>query len=190
MDRHAGCAELRTRARWTRDSAHEEELAELRGAPAVVFLPHPPVPHEKANVACGLPQVGTCPDRPDCAGTPLPQQGFTRLCIYKAGEASCPSHDYAVGFVAYRSTDDTRSCSPCTGTVTGSCGTEWNLSNKNDCSETAGHDTRVNTCKGISGSSYIDLKNLGPKDLSCVASGGEPMGTVTLAEPITFCCNK
>jgi hypothetical protein len=143
---------------------------------------------EKSNVACGLPQNAACNERPDCTATPLPQQGFTRLCIHKAGEASCPSHDYAVRFVAHRAIDDTRDCT-CTGTVTGTCGTSFNFSNNSNCI-TGGTTVALDECVAIPTSQLIDLKGLGPKDVTCTANASPPTGTVTLTEPVTFCCNK
>lgn len=146
---------------------------------------------EKTNVACGLAQVASCAERPDCAAAPSPSEGFTRLCIHKEGDELCPSHDYAARFVAYRTVQDERGCTPCEGAPTGQCGNTFALSVSPMCSPGLDVDAGAfNTCISYGAITNLNLNGLGPINVKCPTTGSGPTGGVSLADPVTFCCNK
>jgi hypothetical protein len=143
------------------------------------------------DVICGLPQLAVCTGRADCAVSPVPDAPFTRLCIHKPGNESCPSADYAKRFVVYTSVNDARDCSACTGTtIDGGCGKNWGTGATCDTTNPPVAHT-IRTCVDPSTEGYVvNLAAMGPKDIGCVATGGEPIGTVTNEDAVTICCNK
>jgi len=148
---------------------------------------------QKANIACGLPQRGTCESRTDCTAAPLPAAPFTRLCIHKTGDESCPSADYANRFVVFTDVSDDRSCDACTGTTAnGSCGSAWGKSNAAACMNgPAPTDLAANACVGHSGIGMrVNIAAMAPTGITCTPTGGAPIGTATSTAPVTFCCNK
>jgi hypothetical protein len=149
--------------------------------------------YEKMNVACGLPQNATCENRADCVATPIPEAPFSRLCISQVGEHQCPSADYSVGFVVYKSKTDDRGCTACTGTPTGSCGTKYGFaSGPIECSTptTAPATNNADGTCASNGNSYVNLRALAPTNLTCTPTGGTASGTIKSIDPVTFCCNK
>ncbi len=149
---------------------------------------------DKAQVACGLPQVAACDGRADCVATPVPAAPFTRLCIHKDGDAPCPSADYANRIVAYKQVDDTRDCSPCEGTPAGgACGSRWGISaNDGQCAAGIPPTTNaVDACVSNPGiGARVNVGALLPTGITCTTTGGAPTGAVTATEPVTFCCNR
>ena len=143
----------------------------------------------RSTIACGLAQKASCDGRPDCTASPSPEGGFTRLCIHREGEQSCPSLDYSVRLIAYRGTVDGRECTPCTGTPTGTCGSSVKFSSNTGCSIEIGDAGKTGACLPTTGPG-IDLRALAASNLGCTPSGGTPTGDVTASDPITFCCNK
>jgi len=145
----------------------------------------------RVDVICGLPQLAVCTGRADCAVSPVPDAPFTRLCIHKPGNESCPSADYAKRFVVYTSVNDARDCSACTGTtIDGGCGKNWGTGATCDTTNPPVAHT-IRTCVDPSTEGYVvNLAAMGPKDIGCVATGGEPIGTVTNEDAVTICCNK
>jgi hypothetical protein len=139
----------------------------------------------KAAIACQLPQFASCAERADCVATPIPAAPYTRLCIHRVGEQSCPSLDYAVRFVEYLSFTEGRTCT-CTGTVAGSCANAPVYYSNGDCTGTAQPGGECGP-----GANSVSLAQMGPTNLSCVnvlTLGGA--GGVTLKDPVTFCCNR
>lgn len=154
-------------------------------------LPEPTF--EKANIACGLPQRGTCESRADCTATPLPAAPFTRLCIHKPGDESCPSADYANRVVVYTEVTDGRRCDACTGTTAnGTCGTAWGKSTLAVCQNgPPPTEYAANACVPHSGVGMrVNVAAMAPTGITCTAAGGAAVGTATSATPVTFCCNK
>jgi hypothetical protein len=146
------------------------------------------------DVACGLPQKAACDGRDDCVASPLPDAPFTRLCIHKDGDESCPSEDYAKRFVAYKQVADTRDCTTCTGTPTGgACGSRYGFTGQSiDCGVVLAPTTHdVNTCYPNPGiDANLNAGALSPTGITCAPSGGEPTGAATSDEPVTYCCNR
>ena len=149
----------------------------------------------KADVACGLPQLGVCEGRSDCTAAPLPEAPFTRVCIHKEGEVACPSADYAHRFVAYKKLVDERGCAACEGTPTGgTCGTKWGRgTNVLSCDVAIAPTTYdANACITNPGNNaLIDIRAMAPTSISCnLTAGGAPTGQAASEEPVTFCCSK
>ena len=145
----------------------------------------PPVEFDTVEVACGLAQVAACEKRLDCIKTPSPSAPFGRLCIYTAGEVSCPSEDYSVRFVGHRTVVDDRDCEACTGTSTGTCDPLGVRAANADCSNVM-NTLEAGACKDSPAG--IDVRGVGPFDAGCQGSS-VPRGGVSSADPITFCCN-
>ena len=140
----------------------------------------PAVAFDAATVACGLPQVATCESRPDCAAVPAAGAQYTRLCVHKPGDVSCPSADYGVRFVSYHAVDDQRGCSDCSGAATGTC--DVVLTNTPGC--VGGAVIAPDACVPYKayGRSY-------PNYSTCAGTSAGN-GAVADADPETFCCNK
>lgn len=139
-----------------------------------------------ADIACGLPQNAVCSQRADCVATPLPDAPFTRLCIHKSGVESCPSLDYAVRFVGYKSTTDERACTCSGNPAGGACGTALAFAKSTNC-PLGGVAGDFTTCS-VAGS--VAIGGLAPSGITCAAGTPASTGTVKDAEPVTFCCNK
>jgi hypothetical protein len=154
----------------------------------------PPPTFSKVELACGLAQPTACGPRADCVTTPAPAAPFTRLCIHKDGNVSCPAQDYSVRFLAYKKITDNRTCTACTATATGgSCGTAWgNQGTMAGClSPVPPNDKVLGTCYPYPGAgTLVDIGATGPFNVMCPRTGGEPSGTADDGEPVTFCCNQ
>lgn len=148
----------------------------------------------KVDVACGLSEVTQCAGRPECIATPAPAQPYGRLCIHKEGEHSCPSADYSVKLVAYKKVADSRACTTCTATPSGTgCATgQWvHRVSMKDCGDTLGVGTKydANTCNTYSGAgTIVDITAWKPGAATCPVQGGAPSGTASSIEPVTLCC--
>jgi len=152
----------------------------MTGAPAPTF--------ERSAVACGLPQFATCTSRPDCVAAPIPDPPFRRLCIFKAGDESCPSLDYPARFVTNQEVVDDRGCAGCTGTPSGaSCGAAiTSFAPLFNC-QGGGTAGNLSTC-APAGS--LGLAGLGPSGGACPAGVPQTTGAVTARGPVTFCCTR
>jgi hypothetical protein len=146
---------------------------------------------DKENVACGLPQHAVCTMKAECVATPIPEQPFTRLCIHKAGDESCPSLDYTARFVAHTSTLDERTCT-CAGNPSGgACGDTVQGFKLAGCSATgAGEIPFSGVC--FSGAvNHVNVAKLAPTGtITCTGTIAGSAGTVKDTDPVTFCCNK
>jgi hypothetical protein len=144
----------------------------------------------KEHVACGLPQYAACTGNASCVASPTPDQPYTRLCIHKDGEESCPSLDYKERFVTYKTLTDDRACS-CTGSpVGGACGTAIDNYKGTGCAGgTPLPSTTSNCMSGGVSSSLLDGVTV--SGVTCGAgSMSGATGTVKEVDAITFCCNK
>jgi hypothetical protein len=152
----------------------------------------PPPVFGTVQSACGLPQAMACGDRADCTTTPVPGAPYTRVCIFKDGDVSCPSGDYAQRFVAHKAFDEKRACSACSATPTGgTCGTQWGESgNQLQCASQAPFDKMVGTCYPHTAGKLVNIGAMGPSPGTCTPTGGAPTGTATSIDPVTFCCNR
>lgn len=154
----------------------------------------PPAAFAKAGFACGLPQVASCAGRPECTATPLPAAPFTRLCLHKDGDASCPSADYAARFVAYRTFKEGRDCTACVGTASGNCGTTSVAGASAGCLGTQVGMPTNGVCQNGAGVGSISISTSGPitASLSCTTTtASQPSaGVATSEDAVTFCCNK
>jgi hypothetical protein len=148
---------------------------------------------DKVQVACGLPQAAACEGRSDCVATPAAPAAFTRLCIHKDGDESCPSADYPNRTVAFKRVDDGRACSACSGvTAGGACGTMFGYSaNLLSCGTVAPtNNVAANTCMANPGSKIVNLSGIAPTGIACTPTGGQPSGAAASADTVTFCCNR
>lgn len=134
-----------------------------------------------------------CPDGETCA--PVPPEGFV-LCLSVAGEGyECPP-EYPDALLVFDSVADSRGCSPCS------------------CSEPAGADCAAlvsvfsdGACGALLGTYLLANEEPGCHDLpsgsalgsksasfvvdepgTCVPSGGDAVGELHPAGPVTFCC--
>ena len=156
----------------------------------------PPPTFGRATVSCGLPQVAACADRSDCVATPLPDQPFSRLCIHATGDLSCPNQDYAAKILSYASTKEQRSCADCssTGVITVTCGTTFTAASScpNDMPVSTGAPlpASISSCLTAPASPVLDLVGLAPTRSCAPKTPAKPLGTMTLDQPVTFCCNR
>ena len=150
----------------------------------------PPPVFDKTQMVCGLAAPAACSGRPECTSAPAPDGPVSRMCIYKEGESACPSHDYAVRFVAHRGTTDDRDCTPCgKGTAKGTCGNTITSWTGGECS---GTEVPMTTGTCSEDLRYVDLKGTDAVTSTCEpeAGGNQPTGGLALKDPVTFCCNQ
>jgi hypothetical protein len=141
-----------------------------------------------------------CPDRSDyCAPTSEPPpEGFSQ-CVYQGGDHACPP-GYPNKHVFYKDAADLRTCSDCScGPPKGGvCTMALSLFQGAGCS---GADlVSMNIVSSMSSSCFPNaaMMPLQSKEADepgytpgfCEASGGEPVGSVELLEPATFCCQE
>jgi hypothetical protein len=133
-------------------------------------------------VSCGQNEV--------CARGPT---ATFNLCVYQSGDVACPPGPYANKQVFFQHVDDTRSCSNCAcGSPQVDCsGGTVSLSPNSNCS--AGIQSSVPASCGVDGilasdPVYVQLVTPPTPMGSCPASGGQPTGTATPAQPVTVCC--
>lgn len=145
---------------------------------------------EKEHVACGLPQYAACTGNAACVASPTPDQPFTRLCIHKDGEQSCPSLDYKERFVSYKTLTDDRTCT-CSGSpVGGSCGTAISNYKLAGCGGGTPLSSSTNSCMSGGVNSSL-LAGVVPSGVTCGAGSiSGSAGTVKELDAVTFCCNK
>jgi hypothetical protein len=154
----------------------------------------PALTFDRVDIACGLPQGGSCATRPDCTAAPVPDAPFTRVCLHAPGDISCPSVDYAVRFIAYETLEDTRSCD-----LTG-CG---NAPSADTCSKTFGYETAAQCADGGTGvynrlpdtciqggNASLNLRGIRPTS-TCPPPTATAVGTASSTGGVTtFCCNR
>jgi hypothetical protein len=142
----------------------------------------------RAAVACGLPQYASCAERADCVASPIPDAPFTRLCIHKAGDQSCPSADYAARFTVFEGIDDARACICSASPVGAACGSTVIFYSGAGCIGSSS-SPGLGTC---SGAASVDISALAAYSKGCEGAKLAPSitGDAKLVDPITFCCNK
>ncbi|HEX2679600.1 MAG TPA: hypothetical protein VHM19_23280 [Polyangiales bacterium] len=142
-------------------------------------------------VACALTDTdhGNCDTHELCA--PAPQAPFgAALCIWKAGDVSCPSGDYTKHHVYYQKLHDTRSCSACSCDGP-DCSYQWKVFDASDtsCSTPLVSLNSEDQCVQVNPSNdklRIGASVTGTGD--CTPQGGSPTGDVTAEDAVTVCC--
>jgi hypothetical protein len=152
----------------------------------------------KVDVACGRTTIDVCPTKAECVVAPAPEAPYGRLCIYKDGQAACPSLDYAKRFVAFTKITETRACTACSGTASGgACGTNWgNQASSLQCPSISPPTDKVAGAGGCyvynGAGTVIDTGAMQPSGGTCTTTGGAATGTAVTdtASAVTFCCNN
>ena len=145
----------------------------------------PPVSWAMAHRTCGFGAADTCAGGL-CAPTPASGQ---RVCVFVAGETSCPAGYPNLIEMAEDATDD-RACSACTcGDIEGSCSGELGLASSCGSLPTAYASIPVGGC--VSASSHPTPHRLygsfSPSG-SCTPSSVSSTGAATPTTPRTVCC--
>ncbi len=140
---------------------------------------------------CRLPE-----DTPGCEGgdicIPAAPAGFEqKWCLYRDGDAECPSADYPNKTVFWSNVDDTRACTDCScGVATNSCeDAELLVFGEADC---AGEPLAVlpsaDGCVDVAmGQSVVG--DFGSEAACPVTEAPEPEGSIAPSGPFTFCCS-
>ena len=148
--------------------------------------------------ACAGTAPGRCLDPSlSCASSVDAPPGFAQ-CIYRAGDHDCPSI-YPTKRVFYDDAKDTRVCAACScgPPIQGYCSTILRIFEDPVCSD-AMYGSLINSiapyCSQIYGEHALEGKRV-ITDLTyepgwCEPSGGEPVGSVELLGPTTFCCQE
>lgn len=139
---------------------------------------------------------------------PKVEAGFASgVCIYKAGDHSCPAGDYRNKVLLYMDSTDDRGCTACNcGVLSGTfkCGGLFMQFSNDSCSDGSGEvietvalNADQERCARVdsfpSGGPgplglRLSLEVEGLDQASCPASGGAPTGAVRGADPLTLCC--
>ncbi len=157
-----------------------------------------PSPWKDKAVACALPssgwKAGGCNASQVCV--PPPPSGFANTCIYKTGDVACPSTGlFSTKKVVYDNSpaSDTRDCTACTcGAPSGNCSGTVDLWSTATCS--GNPDTSVDlagNCKPFASTNTLYSRytiDSAQPNVKCASGGGQPTGSVTGANPTTFCC--
>lgn len=147
----------------------------------------PPLSFERAVVACALPERSACAEQGECLASPVPSDPFTRMCIHRVGDQSCPSADYAARFTVFAAVRDGRACACYATPASASCGTKVDFYSGTGCNG-AVSPSSVDSC--TDGAS-VDISPLGPFATGCeVAEQSTVIGEVALVDVTTFCCTK
>jgi hypothetical protein len=143
--------------------------------------------------------VRACPDETVGGGgclvgscIPKPGPGVS-TCIRKDGSELCPAGWNAIE--AYAKATDDRSCGVCTCTPEAQCsGGGYEFFDFNDCIPGGTPSVTIvdSTCQDATNLPDLDswsIRRILPEPSgSCVASGGEPLGSVVPENPVTICC--
>ena len=131
-----------------------------------------------------------------CASTAPPASGFSR-CVYQQGEHECPS-DYPDRRVFYDGISDSRRCSECSCGVPedGECTGHVKLYRDPTCAQWVSwhwvtSEVSFVSCIDIpTGDALLGKTATTPvyEPGTCEPNGGEPIGSVELLRPSTFCC--
>jgi hypothetical protein len=132
----------------------------------------------------------------DCSSgsvcAPVPATPYAQgLCIWQAGDVSCPAGAYSVKHLFYGGVGDTRDCETCTcGAVAGaSCAASLDVYTSMDAS-CSGGTVIYNSPISCAGSGFTEDVRITVTTTpgSCTASQGTPTGSAVPANPTTFCC--
>jgi hypothetical protein len=136
---------------------------------------------------CGVQASGDCGDEVCVDAAPDEYR-----CIWSAGLRVCPAGSYSSPLVLFQSFEDTRACSDCTCEVGGSCEGDVVVSHEFfDCDpSTKAVSVPLGECSPSTAPNdhAAVVFDSGKQPLSCVDSGGEPVGGLAGSEPITVCC--
>lgn len=152
----------------------------------------PGVTWSSVGRGCGgaTPTAG-CMNGAQCV--PTPTGSFSRVCVTKAGDETCPS-DYPLKNSLYSGVSDSRDCSTCT------CGSPTNVTCSGgvagiyDAPSCSGSSTTVpvdGACHSASGITTISAKFTtapAPSGGSCAPSGGNATGQAAGTGRLTVCC--
>lgn len=137
----------------------------------------------------------TMPGGSGCAGgVCLPKlPAGTSACIRKDGSNTCPSG--WTGTEAYLNVKDDRACAECTCTPDAQCtGGGYEFFDYNDCTPGGAGSVMILGPTCVDGYNFPDSDSWSFRQIlptpsgSCFAAGGEPVGSVVPADPVTFCC--
>jgi hypothetical protein len=158
--------------------------------------PCPPLPmattepptHQTAYRACGTDQIdGVCENNLVCIPEIVPP---FRLCVVRDGEHPCPP-GYPERAVHYSGVNDMRGCTECacTNAFEGRCESviqpwEDSMCNFPKLGEVLTTDKNCIPSFGF----YTYTVPIVAEPPTCTAGSVEPMGTVELSNPVTFCC--
>lgn len=131
------------------------------------------------------------------ACAPAPPEGFS-LCVYRYGDDpvfACPEN-YPRRYVVYAGIQDDRSCEPCacSDPQGADCSALVSAYTDGGCSSTAAAaivTTDEPACVDLPSGAGLASKAatwLVQTSGSCTASGGQPMGAIAPAGPVTLCC--
>ncbi len=128
-------------------------------------------------------QKGTCESGRACV--PPPPAG-SRLCIFRSADHACPSgYDKRLLHGDYT---DGRGCEACTcGSPTGVCGGSVTLYSDSSCTTAIGAG-EFEECLGPFSQVRSARYQPSADDVACAPSEGAVTGSVTLEDPVTFCC--
>ncbi len=143
-------------------------------------------------LACAPPHVGQgCKQAEVCAPARLASPFQSTLCVYKSGDVACPAATYTDKRVYYTKLDDTRSCSACTCSDTGTCSYAWNVYDTTDtsCASAPVVTLAENQCAQVNPSSDKLRVGVGITGApGCSSGGGQPQGAVSASGAVTVCC--
>jgi hypothetical protein len=152
----------------------------------------PPATWNATERACG----GAMASGTGCSGSelcvPAPSGSYSRVCIGKAGDNTCPA-EYPLKELLYSGVSDNRDCSACTcgGPSGATCtGGDVRIYDAPGCSGSSITVLADGTCKSAGGITTIAAKvNTAPTvSGTCAKSGGTPTGAATPTGPTTLCC--
>ena len=160
------------------------------------------VPHDKPAVvwstfarACTSGGNGSCAMLDEtCA--PTGPAGF-RQCVLHEGDVDCPSFTpYSDKVVYYLGVDDTRGCSDCacSAPAGSTCSATLSIFSDHACGtvlDTASLNAATLLCHDVTPGSALGSKSMETATYvagKCDATGGQPIGSATAAEPSTICC--
>lgn len=158
-------------------------------APSELTEKKPEKTYDRGFVACGVAARNECTGRPDCTAAPasLPAGGFSRLCIHRAGEQSCPAQ-YPDKTVVARDYTDDRTCSPCSATPAATCAASVFTYSTFTAGSCGGSGSQVNV-----GDCTLNAAGLGMANataVACKVDGGVATGGIAPVDVTTFCCAR
>lgn len=115
-------------------------------------------------------------------------------CVYREGDAACPSDGYTKKYIQYTAFEDNRGCTPCScGVPVGAaCNAQVEVHSMAGCQSLLTTVTNPGAaCAGYpdqTAPSAARLIVIGADGGECAATGGSPRGNVDSAAPITLCC--
>lgn len=153
-----------------------------------VTVTRPPAAWQSAGLACSGGGIGGgCGAKASCA--PAAKAPFaTSLCVFRSGDIACPA-TFPQKHTFVNSVDDTRGCSPCAcGAPAVTCEAVTTVHGDPSCNGASTEIPNDGSCVNV-GSSGLSIDVAVTKTGSCVASGGQPTGTLVEGNlKTTVCC--